>query len=183
MKRSMGLCLILGVWTALSVSAATTEPLWLHVRVDDSEGSKVRVNLPMTMAQSAVAMFPDAQLHEGKIMVHDREFSIQELRQLWVEIQATPDMTFITVEKESEGAKVWKEQGKLRIEARGPGDERVDVRVPVEVVDALLSGNENELDIGAAINALASSGAGEIVAVSDARDQVRIWVDSIAETD
>ncbi|MEJ2084405.1 MAG: hypothetical protein P8Y44_01835 [Acidobacteriota bacterium] len=183
MKTRRLLYLILPLLVTGAVLADMTEPLWLHVRVDDSEGSKVRVNLPMSMAQSAVAMFPDAQLHQGRVMVHDREFSIQELRQLWAEIQATPDMTFITVEKQSEGVKIWKEQGKLRIEARGPGDDKVDVRVPVEVVNALLSGDEDELDIGAAIAELAESGAGEIVAVSDARDNVRIWVDSIAEID
>jgi hypothetical protein len=50
-------------------------------------------------------------------------------------------------------------------------------------VDALLSGNEDELDIQAAINALVQEGEGELVTVTSDDENVRIWVDSIAEAD
>ncbi len=183
MKKLNPVLLVFPVLVLGAISAAASDSLWIHVRVDDDQGSKVRVNLPLSMAEKAVAMVPSDHLDNGKIQLDDREYSVQELRELWAEIQKSPDMTFVTVEQTEESVKVWKEQGKLRVEVRGLDGDRVDVQVPLEVVDALLSGDADELDVGAAIRALSDSGGGEIVAVTDQRENVRVWVDSIAEAD
>ena len=63
------------------------------------------------------------------------------------------------------------------------GDDAVEVRVPLAVVDALLSGEGDSLDIRAAIEALAEHGEGELVAVSERDEQVRVWIDRTAESD
>ncbi len=55
--------------------------------------------------------------------------------------------------------------------------------MPFAVVDALLSGDEDKLDIEAAIHALVQEGEGELVTVTSDKDNVRVWVDSIAEAD
>jgi hypothetical protein len=93
-----------------------------------------------------------------------------------------PDMTFVTVEDRGENVRVWKQGGYLMVEVREHGDEStVDVRIPGSVVDALLSGEGDELDVAAALTALAAHGEGELVTVNDSRDRVRIWVDGSAE--
>jgi hypothetical protein len=46
------------------------------------------------------------------------------------------------------------------------------------VVEALLSGGKDELDILAAIRALARHGDTELVSVQDRKTTVRVWVDS-----
>ena len=61
-----------------------------------------------------------------------------------------------------------------REEAR---DAKVHIRVPVALVDALLSGPEDELDLQAALTELENMGRDEIVRVDDGRDTVRIWID------
>ena len=65
-----------------------------------------------------------------------------------------------------------------------PGTERsdhgadVDVKVPLRVVDALLSGPEGSFDFAAAIEALAAYGPGELVTVRDGDETVRVWIDN-----
>ena len=59
----------------------------------------------------------------------------------------------------------------------------VNVQIPSRVVDALLSGEGEELNFRAAIEALAAEGEGELVTVNDDDDRVRVWVDHIAEAE
>ncbi len=79
---------------------------------------------------------------------------------------------------------MWKEAGFLRVQVRqDDNDESVDVRVPERVVDALLSGEGDELNLEAAIHALVEEGEGELVTVTSQDERVRVWVDRIAEAD
>jgi len=55
---------------------------------------------------------------------------------------------------------------------------KVDVKVPMKVVDALLSAGKDELDIVAALHALSLHGDTELVSVKDDDNTVRIWIDS-----
>ncbi len=57
----------------------------------------------------------------------------------------------------------------------------VDVKVPQAVVEALLSGEGDEIDLAAAIRALAARGEGELVTVDNKDAKVRVWVDQLAE--
>ena len=53
----------------------------------------------------------------------------------------------------------------------------------MKVVDALLSAGKDELDIVAALRALAATGDTELVSVKDAENTVRVWIDSKNITD
>jgi len=55
-------------------------------------------------------------------------------------------------------------------------DESVRVEIPVPVVDALLSGDGDTLNIGAAIEEL-SMLRGELVRVIESDNNIRIWID------
>ena len=54
----------------------------------------------------------------------------------------------------------------------------VDIQIPFTVVEALLSGGEDELDILAAIRALRDHGDVELIRVTDGTETVRVWIDS-----
>ena len=57
--------------------------------------------------------------------------------------------------------------------------ENVDVTVPWDVAQALISNTgENELDLEAAIKALANAGDITLVTVSSREENVRVWIDS-----
>jgi hypothetical protein len=48
----------------------------------------------------------------------------------------------------------------------------------MKVVEALLSGSKDELDITAGLHALASQGDVELVSVKDDENTIRVWLDS-----
>lgn len=165
---------------------ASASDLWLHVRVDETDGARIKVNLPVSMVEKAIAMVPEEHLRHGKIHLNEccEHMSPAELRELWQEIQDSPDMTFVTVEEGDESVRVWKEAGYLKVHVlEQDKSEQVDVQVPLAVVDALLSGDGEELDIEAAIRALVEEGSGELVTVSGDNEKVRVWVDGIAEAE
>jgi hypothetical protein len=163
--------------------------LWLHVRVDSDRGEKVSVNLPLSLVEKAVAMIPDEHFRHGELVLDDihwgngHHLSIAELRDLWSELQASPDMTFVTVESDHETVRVSKSGGYVLVDAEESGDASAEVRIPVSVVDALLSGEGEELDIRAAIEALALHGEGELVTVNEDDERVRVWIDGSSEAD
>ena len=57
-------------------------------------------------------------------------------------------------------------------------DSRVEIKVPMKVVDALFSAGKDELDVVAALRALSSFGDSELVSVKDSENTVRVWIDS-----
>lgn len=177
--RALPLMIIAGL---LSTVPARAADLWLHVSVNEQEGATVSVNLPIALVDKALAMVPDEHLRDGRLVLDDVEWSVAELRELWREVMDGPDMTFVTVEDRDENVRVWKENGYLMVKVREDGDtSTVDVRVPGSVIDALLSGEGDRLDVAAALTALAAQGEGELVTVNDDQDRVRIWVDADAE--
>lgn len=186
-KLLFGVTLMLAI-LALAAGAQASSDLWLHVRVDEPNGAKVAVNLPVSMLDKAMAMIPaehmeDHHFRGGKIRIDDMDLTIAEIRELWAEIKNSPDMTFVTVEEENEKVRVWKEADTLYVKVEeGRNDETVDVKIPLAVIDALLSSEEEgTLDIQAAMQALVEHGEGELVAVSGGDEEVRVWVDGNAE--
>jgi exosome complex RNA-binding protein Rrp4 len=57
--------------------------------------------------------------------------------------------------------------------------QKVDVTVPLKIVDALFDTEKNdELDVAAALRALSDAGDILLVTVQDSSQKVRVWVDS-----
>lgn len=164
-------------------AAGAAQDLWLHVRVNEGEGgARVRVNLPLAMAEKAMAMIPADEMHGGRVHIEGSDITVPQLRELWASLATSPDATLVEVDDDGQKVRVTKSGGYLLVKAHEDG-KQVDVRIPGEVVDALLSGGGDELNVAAAIAALAARGEGELVTVDDSDTQVRIWVDAVAETD
>jgi len=53
----------------------------------------------------------------------------------------------------------------------------------MRVVDALFSADKDELDLVAALHALAAQGDTDLISVKDEENTVRVWVDSKNVTD
>ena len=105
---------------------------------------------------------------------------MEEMRDIWLEMRNGPDMAYVTVEERDESVRIWKESGYFNVQVRDRRDERVDVRMPLEVVDALL-GRHGELDFPAALEVLAARGEGELVSVEGDGESVRVWIDRSPE--
>ncbi len=152
---------------------------WFHVRVEEDSGAEVNVNLPLSLIESAIKLVPEEAGEEVYIELNEEGFDVDELRQLWQEVRNTADATFLTVKDHGTTVEVRKE-GNYFVAETVEGTEygaQVNVRFPLEVVDALFSGPRGTLDLAAAIRALAEVGDGDMVTIQDRDARVRVWVD------
>ncbi len=163
---------------AIPAAAAPAER-WIHVRVDDAV-EKVRVNVPLSLVERVLPLIHDAQLRGGKISLHQVEHPDVDLKALWSAVRGAPDGDFVTVRGKDQNVRVASRGGFLLIEADEPGrQESVRVRVPLAAADALFAASGEEIDLVAAIRALAgASPQGDLVTVSEGQQTVRIWVDA-----
>ena len=173
------------VMMAALASAQSAPPeRWLHVRVVDTGagGETVRVNIPLSLAEKVLPAIKAHRLEKGKLKLN--EFSLHEvdIRGVLEAVRNTRDGEFVTVQGSRQDVRVAKEAGNLLVQVRerreGNETNRVDIKLPMTVVEALLSGGQDELDIAAAVRALAAHGDAELVTVQERNNTVRVWVDS-----
>jgi hypothetical protein len=174
----MGRTALLTLVAALVAGAApAAEDRWLHVAVDDGDET-VRVNLPMTVALAAAPLIAKHAV-DTDLEIGDHELDREELRQLLAALRGAQDGEYVTVEDGEDHVRVSKRGDALWVvvQEQGDGGEQVDVKLPLDVVAALASGEGEEWNFAAAIDALAKHDAGELVTVKDGGETVRIWID------
>ena len=203
MRKSILTGLGLAALLVPAVAGAQTSNAWLHIRVEEAQkASKVHVNLPMSVVEAALKATPELIEEHGKVNLGGHHgMKLADFRRMWKQLAAVGDAEFVTVESEDENVRVQR-KGDLvlvyvdhkpgarrrwppprsrrprprRPSARPRGAEEVRVEVPVSLVDALLSGEGDEVNIQAAVAELQKR-RGDIVRVHDADSNVRIWID------
>jgi hypothetical protein len=159
---------------------------YLHVKVDGgTKGESVNVNVPLSMAVKILPTINHGDLHNGRVTISNGEINDVDLHAILDAVRTAPDNEFVTVKSSEQDVRVAKSNGNLIIHVRDSGKEngkraqKVDVTVPMKVVDALFStAKQNELDVAAAIRALGEAGETVLVTVQDAEQNVKIWIDS-----
>jgi hypothetical protein len=181
MRRAVILAMV-GVGVVLGANstlrAQGTSP-WLHVRVEEAKGSKVSVNLPLSVVEAVLKSAPDTVMGDDKFKLglKHRNLRISDFRKAWQELKNTPDVDFVTAEERDEKVTVSK-KGDLflvRVEKTGARED-VHVEVPTAVVDALFEGDGDTLNIRGALAQLQTR-RGDIVRVNDKDSTVRVWID------
>src|SRR6202047_298643 len=168
-------------------SGKSSEPArqdrWLHVRVDnpDSKEETVRVNVPLELAEKVLPTINRDRLQSGNVKIDEIDCHGVNLRALLDAVRTSKDGEFVTVQNKDSDVRVAKHNGMLFVhvfEKNRPKKSQVEVKVPIKVVDALFSGDKDELDLVAGLHALSSQGDTELVSVKDAENVVRVWLDS-----
>lgn len=165
------------------LSSGTAASQWFHVRIDDGSGETVKLNLPMTLIGTVAPLIEREGLNRGQIPWKETELTVADLREIWNAVKAEGSYEFVTVESERSRVRVSKEGDQIFIRAVESGEEEVEVNLPVAVVDALLSGTGESLNIQAALQALAEAPVGELVRVKDGQTSVRVWIDHSSSSD
>jgi len=177
------LCL-LAVGSMASVTPAVAAPAekYLHVKVEDAtKGESVNVNVPLSMAEKILPAINNHDLHNGKVSINHAELNDVDIRTILDAVRNAPDNDFVTVKDREEDVRVAKSNGNIIVHVidKTNKEEKVDVTVPMKIVDALFANAKNdELDIAAALRALSDAGDILLVTVQDSSQKVRVWVDS-----
>lgn len=151
----------------------------------EEAGFDLNINLPLSAVEPLVNLVPHRVLSDGQFALagHEVPLNISAMRDLWRAIAAVGDTEFLTVDAGDETIRVARVGDEIRVQVKEcdeDGVETVDIRLPVVVVDALLSGNGETLNVGAAVERLADL-RGDIVRVTGADHQVRVWIDEVAQ--
>jgi len=192
MKQNVWVLMVLA-WVSMSGLAAAADR-WMHVKVIENgeDGDRVRVNIPLSLAEKVLPTINADKLHNGQIKIDGQTTDKVDLRALLAAVRDAQDNEYVTVESRHENVRVAKSGGFLLIKvhesqdgaAQPPQkgekkhDSTVDIKVPFPVVNALLSGEKDELNLVAAIHALGEYQNIDLVTVNDAESTVHIWVDS-----
>ena len=177
------LCLAAAGMMALAVPAmAAPADRYLHVKVEDAtKGENVNINVTLAMAESILPAINNERIHDGKISIHHAQLNGVDVRALLDAVRTAPDNEFVTVKEKDSDVRVAKSNGNIIVHVidKNKSDQKVDVTVPLKIVDALLdTAKDDELDIEAALHALSDAGDVVLVTVQDATEKVRVWVDS-----
>ena len=172
-----------GLAQAAPAAPAAKGDRWLHIRVESPapKGELVRVNVPIELAEKVLPTIKHERLRDGKVKIDTAEVHGVDLRALLDAVRGSKDGEFVTVQSNENDVRVAKQAGNLLVhvhEKRNSKKAQVEIRVPMKVVDALLSAGKDELDIVAALHVLAAQGDSELVSVKDSEHTVRIWLDS-----
>lgn len=179
----MVISLLTGLLTgAVAPALAGGGEQYLHLRVQDgAKGESVKVNVPLSMAEKIIPAISNKRLHNGCVTIRQADRNGIDVRTILDAIRTAPDNEFVTVREKDQSVRVAKRNGNIVVYVRDHEnkDQRVDVTVPMTVVDALFStAKRDQLDIVAALRALSNTANTFLVTVQDASQNVRVWVDS-----
>ena len=186
---AVGLAALLAGGLALRPALAQTGARWLHVRVVDGgdKAESVKVNVPVSVLETMAEVINDEHVKDGRIHLGGDGLDADQLRKMWQAVRSSQDMEFVTIQSDDATVKVAKSGRYLlaKVDGTGHGDgaEKIEVKVPLDVLDALLDAPDGQLNLKAALQALAAHDDGALVQVHDGTSDVRVWIDSKADAD
>ena len=179
-KNPMTARILVGLMvTLLAFSVAAARDSWLHVHVaeSDSSGEDVRINIPLSLVESLLPAIQSNEFNGGIIRLDEFNTEGIDLRELVSALHDAPDANFVTVQSDDSNVRVMKEKGFIKVHVDDDGD-KVRISLPLDIVDAMLEGGDNELNILAALRALSNADHGDLITVESDDSFVRVWVDN-----
>ena len=175
------LALFAAILLIATLAMAATATRYLHVKVTNPTSHElVRVNVPLTLAEKIIPAINHGELRDGKIHIGNMNADNVNVRAILDALKTAPEGEFVTVQNTGDDVRVAKEHGQVVVHVIDKNSkENVDVTVPWDVVEALVSDTaENQLNVEAAIKALQNVGDTTLVRVSGSDENVRVWIDS-----
>lgn len=161
---------------------AAEEPVrWLNVHVVEADSeANVEVRLPLDLVATVISSVKTEQLDQGKVKLDmvDMDETEVDLARILEAVKDAPDGEFIKVTEGETKVTVAKRGGTVHIDVTEPSEEtEVNVTFPAELIDALQVGPDNVLDVNQVIARLAELPNGDLVRVSSAEANVRVWIE------
>ena len=187
LRKILPTLIVLGGLTLFAAGAPGADTHWLHVKVDQRapETETVRMNLPIRLVSEVLPLIREGTFHDGRVHLDGLgSYGDTDLRGMLAALKESPDGEYVTVDSPTETVRIHKEKGLLLIETHdtGPKPETVDIKIRMDVLEALLTGPPGQLNVSAAVAVIGSDEA-ELVTIRGEDETVRIWVDGKATAD
>jgi hypothetical protein len=183
-KRLMllgALALLMLPGAALSAQTAG----WVHVRVDGDEDEQVQLNLPVSMVSVAFQAIREEGLEDlrGGRGGSDDDVSFDDARALWQAMRDAGDAEFVNVQDGDDSLRIYREGDRVYVEGSENGDQSLSIEMPVQLADALLGEDADDVDFEAVIQDLVRQGQADLVLIRDDERTVRLWADNRSTQD
>lgn len=184
MRRTTGLftaifALSLGAVQAQEAAEADVQGSWIHVRVEKEDGGTAEINLPLAMADAAYEMAESEGMEDHDLRFgRHHDVDIEHIRSMWRELRDVEEAELVNIRDDDEHLRIFKRDDRVYVQVDEDGREEVRIDLPAAIVDALLGGESDRLDLAAAARELARFGDQEVVRIQDDEgSRIRIWVD------
>jgi hypothetical protein len=171
--------LIISAALIVIVAAQQIQP-WLHIQIEDQEDENSEINLPIALLEVMLSMRPEQVVSDGQIKIgKEHSISIRLLREMWQKtlnannaetITSQEINRVVTITKSNELIEIWIEET----------DGTVQASFPTVLINALLSGESENLAIAPAIAALKNL-RGDIINIRENNRKIRVWIDEVAQ--
>ncbi|MGH9514745.1 MAG: hypothetical protein ACRD3P_03590 [Terriglobales bacterium] len=182
MKRLFpALALSSAILLTATLALAASATRYLHVKVTNPTSHElVRVNVPLALAEKVIPAINHGDLRDGKVRIGNMHADEVNVRAILDALKTAPEGEFVTVQNTGDDVRVAKEHGQVVVHVIDKNSkETVDVTVPWDVVEALVSNTaDDQLNVEAAIKALQNVSDTTLVRVSGSDENVRVWIDS-----
>jgi hypothetical protein len=180
MKRKVLALVALAALLAAPAAFAGDETRWINVHVtENSTNTNVEVHLPLNLVLTVLRNVDVENFHGGQVDLNLDEDMDINFPEIIAAIKDAPDGKFVTVTSDEADVNVHKQGGTLFVTVNQKDDEmaKVEVKVPLELMDALSFGEENTLDVAALLQSLDRLPDGDLVTVTSNEANVRVWVE------
>jgi hypothetical protein len=165
----------------LVIMAGNTER-WVNIHVTEArDNTNVDVRVPLSLLVVAVDCVKSDQLNGGKLKLEFKDTNI-DFKKLWTELRKYDNNDFVKVDSDKEKVLVSR-KGDLFIvqvfEKDQPeqGAPHVLVKLPVALMDSLMTTEGDEIDLKAFLTQLGNVSTGDLITVQEKDTSVRIWID------
>ncbi|MFQ5739101.1 MAG: hypothetical protein ACE5JX_08795 [Acidobacteriota bacterium] len=163
-------------------SAAAASKGWLHVRVETDDQEKVRLSVPVSLVSTLLPFIEDKEFARTRIRMdgigwHRDELTVQDLREIWDAVKNEGSTELANVQTKDADIHLFLDNQYLMVRTEEGSHDKINVKIPVSVVDALLSGQGDELNLSAAVAALQDLGPDSLVSVEADHNKVEVWIE------
>jgi hypothetical protein len=163
-----------------AAAAFGAEPTrWLNVHVNSVEDqTEVELHLPFQVVVTALESVHGHGLGGGKLTLCGEHGDV-DWPAILAEVRRSPEGQYVKVRETDGSVIVTKQGGTVLVTADEVDGEHahVEVRLPEQLLDAIVVDEHDRLDLKVLVGALERFGAGELVRVTAPDADVRIWME------
>jgi hypothetical protein len=180
MKRAIFATAAIVVLLVAPAVNAADDTRWVNVHVtENSSNTNVEVHLPLNLVLTVLRNVDVENFHGGHVDLDiddDMEINFPEIL---AAVKDAPDGEFVTVTSDEADVNVHKQGGFFYVTVNQKEDEmaKVEVTMPMELMDAVSFGEEHSLDVAALLQSLDALPDGELVKVTSTDANVRVWIE------
>jgi hypothetical protein len=176
-RRSLAATAILALAPLATPAVASDDPaVMLRVEVNGTgtDNAKVKVSLPLSLIEVVVE-----SVDTSHVMRDLKTEKGIDLKKLWHDLKNANVDEFITVEKDNEKVKVYKERDVFRVTIQEEGNDspNIEVRIPFSIMDYLTENHDDGIKLSEMVAGLKAQFPLTIVEAHHDGQNVKVWLE------